>query len=114
MQSVKFNFIWKCSTYLHLFIISENHPTLTSWFQKIIKFWFDKGVAAGRLDAAHIYMEDSLLRDEDYSANLRFPPFDWPDTYYKYTHNQWESYQFIHKLRKFVDSHYNSNNEDEK
>lgn len=70
---------------------------------------------AGRLDAPVFYIEDDQLRDEDYSmGNIANVILDMPEDYRKYTQNLWESYEFIHELREFVDSQYNSQNNDEK
>jgi len=54
--------------YLHNFL--EQQPDLNWWnqsvhdeFDKIVKFWFDRGVSGFRIDVAHTIVKDKLLRD---------------------------------------------------
>ena len=55
--------------YLHNFL--ESQPDLNWWnpavhqeFQRIIKFWLDRGVAGFRIDVAHGLYKDAELRDD--------------------------------------------------
>lgn len=56
-----------------------------------MKFWFDKGVAGFRIDAPMFFMEDKQFRNEQVPT--------------VHTMHQWESYEFIHELRQFVDNY---------
>lgn len=54
--------------YLHQFLPSQ--PDLNWWnqrvreeFERILRFWFDRGVAGFRIDTAHLVIKDALLRD---------------------------------------------------
>ena len=64
--------------YLHQFLPSQ--PDLNWWnpqvrdeFDRILRFWFDRGVAGFRIDTANKVVKDSLLRD-----NPRVGPMDHP------------------------------------
>ena len=64
--------------YLHNFL--RDQPDLNWWhqpvhqeFDKIIRYWFDRGVAGFRIDVAHGLYKDALLRD-----NPLPPPTDHP------------------------------------
>ena len=54
--------------YLHNFLPEQ--PDLNWWhdavrdeFDRILRFWFDRGVAGFRIDVAHMVVKDALLRD---------------------------------------------------
>jgi alpha-glucosidase len=54
--------------YLHNFLSQQ--PDLNWWndevrdeFDRILRFWFDRGVAGFRIDVAHMIVKDRLLRD---------------------------------------------------
>jgi alpha-glucosidase len=54
--------------YLHNFLPEQ--PDLNWWnedvrneFDRILRFWFDRGVAGFRIDVVHMVVKDSLLRD---------------------------------------------------
>jgi alpha-glucosidase len=54
--------------YLHNFL--REQPDLNWWnddvraeFDRILRFWFDRGVAGFRIDVAHMIVKDRLLRD---------------------------------------------------
>jgi alpha-glucosidase len=60
--------------YLHHFVPEQ--PDLNWWnqdlveeFDRILRFWFDRGIAGFRIDVCHIIVKDKLLRDN--------PPGDW-------------------------------------
>jgi alpha-glucosidase len=55
--------------YLHNFAVQQ--PDLDWWnpevrqeFERILRFWFDRGVAGFRIDVAHALIKDAELRDE--------------------------------------------------
>jgi alpha-glucosidase len=56
--------------YLHQF--APQQPDLDWWnpdvraeFERILRFWFDRGVGGFRIDAAHSVVKDAELRDDD-------------------------------------------------
>lgn len=76
--------------------------------QKIIEFWLDKGVSGFRLDATKHYMEDVLFRDEPLANPNYNKPYlsSYYDLLHIYTTNLPETYEFLHEMRKFIDSNY--------
>jgi alpha-glucosidase len=70
--------------YLHNFLPTQ--PDLNWWnplvheeFERVLRYWFDRGVAGFRIDVAHGLYKDALLRDDpparpsDHPALLRGP-----------------------------------------
>jgi alpha-glucosidase len=54
--------------YLHNFLPGQAdlnwwNPDVNAEFDKILKFWFDRGVAGFRIDVAHMIIKDGELRD---------------------------------------------------
>jgi alpha-glucosidase len=54
--------------YLHNFLVEQAdlnwwNPAVHSEFDRILRFWFDRGVAGFRIDVAHGLYKDALLRD---------------------------------------------------
>src|SRR5213083_2978073 len=54
--------------YLHNFLAAQ--PDLNWWneevreeFDRVLRFWFDRGIAGFRIDVAHALIKDRLLRD---------------------------------------------------
>src|SRR5919201_2036949 len=63
--------------YLHQF--AEQQPDLDWWnpavraeFERILRFWFDRGVAGFRIDVAHALIHDRDLRDDIIDPKHRF------------------------------------------
>lgn len=75
-----------------------------------MKFWFDKGVAGGRLDAAENYIEDLQFRDEALKKDASKKKSKWSDYEHIYTLNLWETFEFIHELREYVEKRYTKKN----
>jgi alpha-glucosidase len=55
--------------YLHSFLPSRpdlnwHEPAVRDAFRDILRFWFDRGVAGFRIDAAHLLYKDAELRDD--------------------------------------------------
>jgi alpha-glucosidase len=55
-------------SYLHQFLPSQPdlnwwNPSLREEFDRILRFWFDRGVAGVRIDCANRVVKDALLRD---------------------------------------------------
>lgn len=58
-------------------------------------------------------MEDLKLRDEPVlKESLKKAVLTREDLDHIYTTNLWETYEFIHELRDFIDKKYNSGNEE--
>lgn len=54
--------------YLHNFLVQQPdlnwwNPEVTEEFDRILRFWFDRGVAGFRVDVAHMIIKDKELRD---------------------------------------------------
>jgi alpha-glucosidase len=71
--------------YLHNF--APEQPDLDWWnpevreeFERILRFWFDRGVAGFRIDVAHALIKDQELRDEP-SPNERVFSMNRPETH---------------------------------
>jgi alpha-glucosidase len=55
--------------YMHSFLASQadlnwREPAVHAEFERILRFWFDKGVAGFRIDVAHGLYKDAQLRDD--------------------------------------------------
>jgi alpha-glucosidase len=75
--------------YLNHFLASQ--PDLNWWnddvrdeFDRILRFWFDRGVAGFRIDVCHMIVKDKLLRDN--------PPATADDHWYVRTQGQRQVY----------------------
>ena len=62
--------------FLHNFLPEQ--PDLNWWndavrdeFDRILRFWFDRGVAGFRIDVAHMVVKDALLRDNPPTTESR-------------------------------------------
>jgi alpha-glucosidase len=67
--------------YLHNFLPAQAdlnwwHPPVHEEFRKILRFWFERGVAGFRIDVAHGLYKDALLRDNPPAE--RAGPVDGP------------------------------------
>ncbi|KAK7585939.1 hypothetical protein V9T40_000118 [Parthenolecanium corni] len=104
--------------YLHQF--AEKQPdfnlrnsALKAELKRILKFWLDKGAVGARLDATKHFIEDLELRDEPLlKKSLNKTIITWYDIDHRYTLDLWESYEFIHELRDFVDRNCSSTNDE--
>ena len=75
--------------YLHNFAVEQ--PDLNWWnlevaaeFERILRFWFDRGVAGFRIDVAHAIVKDAELRDDPVIPGLgirRFYSMFRPETH---------------------------------
>jgi alpha-glucosidase len=55
-------------SYLHHFLVEQAdlnwwHDAVRDEFDRILRFWFDRGVAGFRIDVCHMIVKDRLLRD---------------------------------------------------
>jgi alpha-glucosidase len=96
--------------YMHNFAAGQ--PDLDWWnedvraeFQRILRFWFDRGVAGFRIDVAHALVKDRLLRDD--------PPATPDDPAYirrvgvkhVYSMNRPETHDILRGWRRIADSY---------
>lgn len=72
--------------YLHNF--AREQPDLDWWnpevraeFERILRFWFDRGIAGFRIDVAHALIKDRELRDEPEPAGGRVFSMNRPETH---------------------------------
>jgi alpha-glucosidase len=69
---------WDAGTgqyYLHNFLVEQAdlnwwNPAVHAEFDRILRFWFDRGVAGFRIDVAHGLYKDALLRDNPPAAGV--------------------------------------------
>ena len=96
--------------YLHNFLPEQ--PDLNWWneevrdeFDRILRFWFDRGVAGFRIDVCHMIVKDAQLRDN--------PPATKDDPFIQqmfgqrplYNANQPEVHDVLRRWRKIADSY---------
>jgi alpha-glucosidase len=96
--------------YLHNFLPEQ--PDLNWWneevrdeFDRILRFWFDRGIAGFRIDVAHMIVKDAELRDN--------PPATEDDPFIvrmfgqrsEYNANQPEVHEVLRRWRKIADSY---------
>ncbi|MBD0339307.1 MAG: alpha-amylase [Thermoleophilia bacterium] len=73
--------------YLHSFLpempdLNWHEPGVRAEFERILRFWFDRGVAGFRIDVVHRTVKDLRLRDAAGRGRVqRFPPTDVPGTH---------------------------------
>ncbi|XP_065205958.1 maltase 2-like [Planococcus citri] len=96
--------------YLHQFAIKQpdfnlRDAELKKEIKKIMKFWLDLGVAGFRLDATRHYIEDIYFRDEPFVDPHKTKTTIYNDLKHPYTADLWETYEFIHELRDFMDQY---------
>lgn len=69
--------------YLHLFDASQpdfnwRHPDVPAMFERVLRFWLDRGVAGVRVDMANMLFKDPTLPDLDEHA-AEVPYYDQPE-----------------------------------
>ncbi len=74
--------------YLHLFDSSQpdfnwRHPDIAAMFERVLRFWLDRGVAGIRIDMANTLFKDPGLPDLDTSSAV-VPYYDQPEVYALY------------------------------
>jgi len=95
--------------YLHNFLPTQ--PDLNWWnpavhaeFDKILRFWFDRGIAGFRIDVAHGIYKDKLLRDDPPSGEV-FSRFDHLGLREVYSKNRPEVHELFQAWRAIADSY---------
>jgi alpha-glucosidase len=93
--------------YLHNFL--ESQPDLNWWnpdvhreFQRIIRFWLDRGVAGFRIDVAHGLYKDASLRDDPPAPVGAYRPFGLQSVYSKHRP---ETHAVYREWRRLVDGY---------
>ena len=84
--------------YLHLFDTSQpdfnwRHPDVAAMFERVLRFWLDRGAAGVRIDMANTLFKDPDLPDRD-MASAVVPYYDQP-----------ELHQLYRSWRKIMDSY---------
>jgi alpha-glucosidase len=73
--------------YLHSFLrqmpdLNWHAPGVSDEFDRILRFWFDRGIAGFRIDVVHRTVKDVRLQDAASRGRVaRFPPTDVPGTH---------------------------------
>jgi alpha-glucosidase len=93
--------------YLHNFLPEQ--PDLNWWnqevrleFERIIRYWFDLGIAGFRIDVAHGLIKDSQLRDDPVVAPNRWSPFGREARFSK---NRPEVHEIYKRWRRLADEY---------
>ena len=96
--------------YLHNF--TDGQPDLDWWsedvrreFDKILRFWFDKGVAGFRIDVAHSLIKDRELRDNLMTSPDYHPHQRELTQAQTYSMNRPEVHDIFRRWRKLSDSY---------
>jgi alpha-glucosidase len=86
--------------YLHNFAAEQ--PDLDWWnpdvheeFERILRFWFDRGVDGFRIDVAHALIKDEALRDDPWLPGLGLKRF--------YSMNRPETHEILRRWRSLVE-----------
>ncbi|MHB8190786.1 MAG: alpha-amylase family glycosyl hydrolase [Ferrimicrobium sp.] len=95
--------------YLHNFLPTQ--PDLNWWnpkvhaeFDRILRFWFDRGIAGFRIDVAHGIYKDLYLRDDPPSQGLA-SQFDHLGLREVYSKNRPEVHELFRSWRMIADSY---------
>jgi alpha-glucosidase len=95
--------------YLHSFLATQ--PDLNWWnlevhaeFERILRFWFDRGIAGFRIDVAHGIYKDFYLRDDPQSESVT-SQFDHLGLREVYSKNRPEVHSLFRSWRSIADSY---------
>jgi alpha-glucosidase len=96
--------------YLHNFAAAQ--PDLDWWnedvrdeFERILRFWFDRGVAGFRIDVAHALVKDRLLRDDPPASPDDAPRIRSVGVKHVYSMNRPETHEVYRVWRRLADSY---------
>jgi alpha-glucosidase len=94
--------------YLHNFLPSQ--PDLNWWsdavrdeFDRILRFWLDRGVAGFRIDVAHSIVKDRLLRDDPPATDADHPHVRARGTRQEFSMNRPEVHDVFRRWRALSD-----------
>jgi alpha-glucosidase len=95
--------------YLHNFLPSQ--PDLNWWsdavrdeFDRILRFWLDRGVAGFRIDVAHSIVKDRLLRDDPVATDADHPHVRARGTRQEFSMNRPEVHDVFRRWRALSDA----------
>jgi alpha-glucosidase len=96
--------------YLHNFLADQ--PDLNWWneevrneFDRVLRFWFDRGVAGFRIDVAHMVVKDALLRDNPAATDDDHWMVRLMGQRQVYNGNRPEVHDVIRRWRQIADSY---------
>jgi len=96
--------------YLHNFLPAQ--PDLNWWdtrvhaeFERILRFWFDRGIAGFRIDVAHGIYKDALLRDNPAPSPTDHPALQRHDLLPIYNAHRPEVHDLYVSWRQIADSY---------
>ncbi|MGH2790540.1 MAG: alpha-amylase family glycosyl hydrolase [Actinomycetota bacterium] len=96
--------------YLHNFLDSQ--PDLDWWneevrdeFDRILRFWYDRGIAGFRIDVAHALIKDRALRDNLATTDDDHPHARTIEQQQTYSMNRPEVHDILRRWRKLSDAY---------
>jgi len=96
--------------YLHNFLAEQ--PDLNWWnpdvrvaFEKILRFWLDRGVAGFRIDVAHALVKDRALRDDSLALDTDHERIRAHGLRSDFSMNRPEAHDVLRRWRTIVDSY---------
>jgi alpha-glucosidase len=96
--------------FLHNFLAAQ--PDLNWWnddvrteFDRILRFWFDRGIAGFRIDVAHGLVKDLLLRDDPATTELDPPQVRRRPLKAVYSMNRPEVHDVFHRWRRLAEGY---------
>jgi alpha-glucosidase len=96
--------------YLHNFLPEQ--PDLDWWneevreeFDRILRHWFDRGVAGFRIDVCHAIVKDRELRDDPASTEADHPVYREKGWRPVFSMNRPEVHDVLRRWRRIADSH---------
>lgn len=96
--------------YLHNFL--DTQPDLDWWnddvrneFDRILRFWFDRGIAGFRIDVAHGLIKDKALRDNLLTTDDDHPRARALTQQQTYSANRPEVHEILKRWRKLSDAY---------
>jgi alpha-glucosidase len=96
--------------YLHNFLAAQ--PDLNWWneevrneFDRILRFWFDRGIAGFRIDVAHAIIKDRLLRDDPVATHGDHPAVRRRPLKAVYSMNRPEVHEIFRRWRRIAETY---------
>lgn len=96
--------------YLHNF--APGQPDLNWWseevraeFDRILRFWLDRGIAGFRIDVAHALVKDRLLRDDPVAGDSDHPVERRTGRRRLYSMNRPETHEIFRRWRALADAY---------
>ena len=96
--------------YLHNFLPEQ--PDLNWWnddvrdeFDRILRFWFDRGIAGFRIDVAHAVVKDRSLRDDSVALDTDHPQVRRHGLRSDFSMNRPEGHEVLKRWRAIADTY---------